>query len=678
MDKILKVLTLNVRGLHDSLKRRKTFEWLKDQNAQIIFLQETFCTKDLEPYLRAAWKGGSYHSISNSSHSKGVAILFSEHLEYQILNKHSSNDGRKLLLNVKINEENYSIVCIYAPNGIKERSDFFKNLNRWINRYAINTDNLIVCGDMNCCLGDLDRRPATHINDASRKHMNNFMTSNDLCDMWKEINKTKCGFTYIDKNYGTRSRLDYILVSRMFKLSAVKIYVSNVLDRDHKAVIAEFNCCNNKRGKGYWKLNNSLMDDDQYSEGIQKVLRETEIEYGDLKSKRMIWEIFKIKVKEFSVKYSISKQKLKPDVKTTQKQLDEILNDIEENGLNKNNILLKSKYELEINEYYDNKAKGYQIRSRAKWLQEGEKSTSYFLGLESKRQSTNTIKKLLSGERIIESDSEILDEAALFYEKLYSSKEISMINIDEYLSDIDIPHTLNEDEKKYCDEPLNETEVYNAIVDIKGNKSPGYDGLSPEFYKKYWKLYKDYFMNMVDESFKKGELPNSMKRAIISLLFKKGNSMFLKNYRPISLTNYDYKIIAFTLAKRLQKVIKKLVSNDQTAYIKNRFIGCNIRIICDIIENANIFDKPGIAICLDFEKSFDTLEWNFLFKTLEKLNFGENFIRWIKTLYTDPRILIKNNGWLSNEIKIERGVRQGCPISALLFILTVELLALSI
>ncbi len=185
-------------------------------------------------------------------------------------------------------------------------------------------------------------------------------------------------------------------------------------------------------------------------------------------------------------------------------------------------------------------------------------------------------------------------------------------------------------------------------------------------------------MNMVYESYEYGELPDSLKKAVLALLFKKGDPNLLSNYRPISLTNYDYKIIAFTLAKRLQKVIKKLVSKDQTAYIQNRFIGCNIRTICDIIENADIYNIPGLIVCLDFEKAFDTLEWDFLFKTLEKYNFGKNFIKWIKTLYTDPRIIVKNNGWMSREIEIKRGVRQGCPISALLFILCVEMLSIAI
>ena len=229
-----------------------------------------------------------------------------------------------------------------------------------------------------------------------------------------------------------------------------------------------------------------------------------------------------------------------------------------------------------------------------------------------------------------------------------------------------------------CDKELTKDEIYFAVKKLKENKSPGNDGLTPEFYKSFWHIFNTLFMQMVNESNIEGELPDSLKKAILALLFKKGDHQLLKNYRPISLSNYDYKIIAFTLAIRLQKVIKKLVNNDQTAYVRNRFIGCNIRLISDIIEHANLFDLPGIILCLDFEKAFDSLDWNFMFKTLEKFNFGKNFIRWIKILYTNPKISIKNNGWLSRDIPLSRGVRQGCPISALLFILAVEILAISI
>ena len=397
MAKSLRALTLNVRGLHDSIKRRKIFEWICDQKANVIFLQETFCTENLKPYLKASWKGGIHHSTTNSNHSKGVSILFSENLQYELINECTSIDGRKLLVNVKMLDTVYSFICIYAPNCIKERCEFFKSLQKWIHNHALNIDNIIMCGDMNCCLGDKDRNPPNHKKDLSRTAMTKLIKYINLDDMWSKMNKTDFGFTYNDKYHGTKSRLDYVLVSKEFSLTKKQICVMNAIDRDHKAVVADFDILENKRGKGYWKLNNSLLNDEEYVEGISVVLKETHNEYGDLNSKRLIWEIFKIKVKEFSIKYSVNQYKNNTEnIKITQEKLDKLTKNLEKKEPSPEEIMQKTQYELEINEYYEKRAKGYQIRARAKWIQEGEKGTHYFLSLENQRQSSNIIKQLLS------------------------------------------------------------------------------------------------------------------------------------------------------------------------------------------------------------------------------------------------------------------------------------------
>ena len=107
-------------------------------------------------------------------------------------------------------------------------------------------------------------------------------------------------------------------------------------------------------------------------------------------------------------------------------------------------------------------------------------------------------------------------------------------------------------------------------------------------------------------------------------------------------------------------------------------MGQNIRLLLDIINNYNTKDKQGFIMTLDFTKAFDTLEWNFMFKVMKFFNFGESFIKWIKLLYEEPISYIKNNGHLSEQISISRGIRQGCPVSGLLFVLAVEVLALRI
>ena len=125
----------------------------------------------------------------------------------------------------------------------------------------------------------------------------------------------------------------------------------------------------------------------------------------------------------------------------------------------------------------------------------------------------------------------------------------------------------------------------------------------------------------------------------------------------------------------MHKVIGSLVGTQQTAYINGRYIGQNIRLILDILEYTDSKSVPGLLLCLDFRKAFDSLEWKFMFMVLSKFNFGQSFIKWIRILYNEPNALLKINGYLSTPILQTRGIRQGCPISALLFILCTEILA---
>ena len=127
-----------------------------------------------------------------------------------------------------------------------------------------------------------------------------------------------------------------------------------------------------------------------------------------------------------------------------------------------------------------------------------------------------------------------------------------------------------------------------------------------------------------------GILQISLCKAVITLIFKNGEKSVLKNYRPISLTNCDYKILTFVLAKRLQKVISKLISDNQSGYIIARYIGINARLIMDIIENCEKSNTAGAILCLDYEKAFDYLNWDFMLASLNKYGFGSNFIKWVK------------------------------------------------
>jgi hypothetical protein len=182
--------------------------------------------------------------------------------------------------------------------------------------------------------------------------------------------------------------------------------------------------------------------------------------------------------------------------------------------------------------------------------------------------------------------------------------------------------------------------------------------------------------NSILYAVKSGDLSIEQKRGIITLIPKKTkNRLYLKNWRPLSLLNTDYKILTKLLANRLKTVLPSIINEDQSGYIEGRFIGQNIRLLEDISFFTKTENKPGIILSIDFEKAFDSVNWNFLTNTLKFLNFGENMISHIKTIYNNIESTVINNGNTSKYLKLESGVRQGCPLSAYLFIIIIEILA---
>ena len=140
----------------------------------------------------------------------------------------------------------------------------------------------------------------------------------------------------------------------------------------------------------------------------------------------------------------------------------------------------------------------------------------------------------------------------------------------------------------------------------------------------------------------------------------------------------DYKIASKVLDQSLHDKIPKLVSLNQTGFVKGRCMNDTIRTLHDIVDFCKFTNTGGLLLMIDFEKAFNTLEWDFLFQTLEKMNFGQSFINWVKLFYNDIESCVSNNGVSSQYFKLERGVRQGDPLSAYLFILCMEIMSSSI
>ena len=290
------------------------------------------------------------------------------------------------------------------------------------------------------------------------------------------------------------------------------------------------------------------------------------------------------------------------------------------------------------------------------------------------------ISKLKVGDDLVTDPHKILEEEKKFYKDLYSENishtETEVTDATNFfLEDNDLPK-VDEECKNKCEALITEAELLRGVKAMKKNKSPGSDGLTSEFYQFFWIDIKHILLASLNYALQNGKLSTDQKRGIISLLPKKDKDrLYLKNWRPISLLNIDYKILTKILANRILKSLPSLIDDDQTGYLKGRYIGSNIRIIEDIIIYTRKNNISGILLSIDFEKAFDSIRWSFIDKCLEAFNFGPHFRKYITTLYHDITTAVMNNGHMSDWFSLGRGVRQGCPISPYLFILCVEVLA---
>nr|GEZ43139.1 RNA-directed DNA polymerase, eukaryota [Tanacetum cinerariifolium] len=242
----------------------------------------------------------------------------------------------------------------------------------------------------------------------------------------------------------------------------------------------------------------------------------------------------------------------------------------------------------------------------------------------------------------------------------------------------EFPNHLSSDQIGDLDKPISVEEIKVAVWDCGENKSPGPDGYTFEFYRHFWDLISIDFCAAITYFFDHGSFPRGGNSSFIALIPKVIDAKFVNDFRPISLIGSVYKVVTKILATRLSYVIASLVSNTQSAFIKNRHILDGPFILSETIAWCKSKKKQALIFKVDFAKAYDFVRWDFLLDTLQAFGFSSKWCFWIWGIFSSNMASILVNGSPFMEFPIACGLKQGDPLVPFLFILVMESVHISV
>ncbi|XP_059440462.1 uncharacterized protein LOC132172916 [Corylus avellana] len=317
----------------------------------------------------------------------------------------------------------------------------------------------------------------------------------------------------------------------------------------------------------------------------------------------------------------------------------------------------------------------WQQRAKECWLIHGDKNSKYFHACASQRRQKNLIFSIKDGEGVLQ-DIPMGIEAAFVqhFSKILSSSGPRGIE-----SCIQVlPERVTADMNGQLLGEVSKEEISQALSQISPMKSPGPDGFPAAFYQEHWNLVGEEVVMAVRHFFSTGLIDPDINFTHITLVPKKKNPSGVSDFRPISLCNVVYKILAKVLANRLKLVLPSIISCNQSAFIPGRLISDNIFAVYETLHtmHTRMYGRVGyMAAKLDMSKAYDRVEWLFLEKVMKKMGFASKWVQLIMTCVTSVSYSVNVNRVPVGHIKPSRGIRQGDPLSPYLSIICAEVLS---
>jgi hypothetical protein len=346
-----------------------------------------------------------------------------------------------------------------------------------------------------------------------------------------------------------------------------------------------------------------------------------------------------------------------------------------EKGLPTHSLLLKEQQDfIEYQKILHSEEETWRLKSRSLWLKSGDRNTKFFQRQTKARLWRSKVKEITKEDGTKINDfQQIQEEAKTHFEHLLTEEGIVNLSTQEDLL-LNIPTVVSQEDNAKINQEVTEKELYEALFQLHPDKAPGPDGFNAHFYQKCWHTIKKDLLRMIQYVQKSTKLGGNTNSTFLALIPKDSNPSSFSRFRPISLCNVSYKLITKIIANRIKPLLHKLISPNQSGFVEKRQMIDNIILVQEAIHSSRERGDQGMIIKIDMANAFDRVRHKFMFAVLLKFGFSPEFVAWISACISKPWIAPLINGWPTNFFKSSIGLRQGCPLSPLLYIIMEETL----
>ena len=312
----LNLISLNVRGIRDRVKRKTIFDWVRTKRGDVVMLQETYSTPDIEEEWERDW-GGQMIFSHGSNHSSGVLILLAPGLNCKIDQVVTDNDGRFVILKGDFLGYKLLLGNVYAPTRekVQHQINSLEKLDNCLSNLHSSDYSIILGGDFNVVMNkDLDYMgTSTNLRMNVTNQLEMFLMKMDLIDIiWRKRNPMLKQFTFRQITPLVQSRLDYWFISKGLENIILTCDIMTSVAPDHSGIFLKLKPIrgNESYGKSYWKFNSSLCLDKEFVQGMCEEIKNIEKKWlREFDTKSSFWDFLKMKMRSFAMKFSKKKSK---------------------------------------------------------------------------------------------------------------------------------------------------------------------------------------------------------------------------------------------------------------------------------------------------------------------------------------------------------------------------------